>query len=116
VELLHSDTKYPAGSKVLEAGCGVGAQTVTLAQNSPGAHITSVDISESSVAEAKKRVEDAGCTNVVFQQGDILDLPFGDEQFDHIFVCFVLEHLSNPIEALNSLRKFLKVGGTVTVI
>jgi ubiquinone/menaquinone biosynthesis C-methylase UbiE len=116
VELLHSDTKYSAGSKVLEAGCGVGAQTVTLAQNSPGAYITSVDISESSAAEAKRRVEEAGCTNVVFQHGDILDLPFGDEQFDHIFVCFVLEHLSNPIEALNSLKKFLKVGGTVTVI
>jgi len=35
VELLHSDTSYPAGSLVLEAGCGVGAQTVTLAKNSP---------------------------------------------------------------------------------
>jgi tRNA A58 N-methylase Trm61 len=45
VELLHSDTSYPAGSRVLEAGCGVGAQTVTLARNSPGALITSVDIS-----------------------------------------------------------------------
>lgn len=116
VELLHSDTQYPAGSKVLEAGCGVGAQTVTLAQNSPSAYITSVDISESSVAEAKRRIEEVGCTNVVFQQGDIFDLPFGHEQFDHIFVCFVLEHLSNPIEALNCLKKFLKVGGTITVI
>ncbi|MEQ8204514.1 MAG: SAM-dependent methyltransferase, partial [Smithellaceae bacterium] len=35
VELLHSDTTYPAGSRVLEAGCGVGAQTITLAKNSP---------------------------------------------------------------------------------
>ena len=35
VELLHSDTAYPAGSSVLEAGCGVGAQTITLAANSP---------------------------------------------------------------------------------
>ena len=32
VELLHSDTSYPAGCRVLEAGCGVGAQTVTLAK------------------------------------------------------------------------------------
>ncbi len=32
VQLLHSDTIYPAGSKVLEAGCGVGAQTITLAK------------------------------------------------------------------------------------
>ena len=29
-ELLHHDTFYPPGSLVLEAGCGVGAQTVTL--------------------------------------------------------------------------------------
>lgn len=50
VELLHSDTIYPDGSKVLEAGCGVGAQTITLARNSPDAHFTSIDISESSVA------------------------------------------------------------------
>ncbi len=33
VELLHSDTAYLPGSKVLEAGCGVGAQTITLARN-----------------------------------------------------------------------------------
>ncbi len=32
VELLHSDTSYPAGSRVLEVGCGVGAQTITLAK------------------------------------------------------------------------------------
>lgn len=34
VELMHGDTSYPAGSVVLEAGCGVGAQTVTLARSS----------------------------------------------------------------------------------
>jgi cyclopropane fatty-acyl-phospholipid synthase-like methyltransferase len=35
VDLLHADTAYPGGSTVLEAGCGVGAQTVTLARK-PG--------------------------------------------------------------------------------
>ena len=54
VELLHSDTSYPAGSRVLEAGCGVGAQTVTLAKNSSNALITSVDISETSLVSQKK--------------------------------------------------------------
>lgn len=116
VELLHSDTSFPAGSKVLEAGCGVGAQTVTLARNSPDARITSIDISENSVAEAKKKIERAGYTNVIFQQGDIFNLDFEPEIFDHIFVCFVLEHLPTSLEALHSLKKLLKVGGTITVI
>lgn len=43
VDLLHSDTSFPAKSKVLEVGCGVGSQTVILARNSPNAHITSID-------------------------------------------------------------------------
>lgn len=116
VELLHSDTSYPTGSRVLEAGCGVGAQTTTLARNSPDAQITAVDISESSVAQAKKKIEKAGVKNVSFQQGDIFNLPFKPESFDHIFVCFVLEHLARPAKAINCLKGLLKVGGTITVI
>ncbi len=115
-ELLHADTTYPAGSRVLEAGCGVGAQTVTLARNSPKAAITSVDISEASVAEARRRVAAAGLANVTFQQADIFHLPFDPGSFDHVFVCFVLEHLPQPVEALRVLKNLLKDGGTLTVI
>ncbi len=116
VELLHSDTSYPSGSSVLEAGCGVGAQTVTLARNSPNAFFTSVDISEDSINEARRKVSVAGLTNVEFQQADIFNLQFRPETFDHIFVCFVLEHLSRPLDALGSLKVVLKPGGTITVI
>ena len=116
VELLHADTAYPPGSRVLEAGCGVGAQTITLARNSPQAWITAVDISEHSVVEAQNRIDAAGFTNVSFQQGDIFNLTFEPTSFDHIFVCFVLEHLANPIAALKCLSNVLKPGGTMTVI
>jgi ubiquinone/menaquinone biosynthesis C-methylase UbiE len=116
VELLHSDTHYPSGSNVLEAGCGVGAQTITLARNSPSASITSIDISEESIAEAEKTVVSFGIRNVKFQQADIFHLNFKPESFDHIFVCFVLEHLPRPVEALMTLMRYLKQGGTITVI
>ena len=116
VDLLHGDTAYPAGSTVLEAGCGVGAQTVTLARRSPGARITSVDVSAESVAEAGRRVEQAGLTNVELRQADIFSLPFAAGSFDHVFVCFVLEHLARPVEALAVLRGLLRPGGTITVI
>ena len=116
VELLHSDTAYPEGSRVLEAGCGVGAQTVTLASNSPKAQITSVDVSEASVAEARETVRAAGIDNVTLLQADIFDLPFPLDSFDHVFVCFVLEHLVQPVEALRALKHILKRGGSITVI
>jgi len=116
VELLHADTAYPAGSHVLEAGCGVAAQTVTLAQNSPDALITSVDISDVSIAEARRKIAEAGLANVQFQQADIFKLPFAAESFDHVFICFVLEHLARPWEALVALKHVLKKAGTITVI
>jgi len=116
VDLLHSDTVYPAGNSVLEAGCGVGAQTITLARNSPDAKITSIDISAASVEQAQARIEAAGLANVHFQQADIFALPFAEQSFDHVFVCFVLEHLSRPLDALAILKQILKPGGTITVI
>ena len=116
VELLHSDTIYPEGSHILEAGCGVGAQTVTLARNSPGASIVSVDISAHSLAQAEQTVQAEGLTNVRFLQGDIFHLSFAPQSFDHVFVCFVLEHLKDPAIALQKLKSCLRQGGTITVI
>jgi SAM-dependent methyltransferase len=116
VDLLHSDTAYARGSLVLEAGCGVGAQTVTLAQRSPDARFVSVDVSADSIAEAKRRADRAGLTNVEFRQADLFALPFTIESFDHVFVCFILEHLSRSIEALASLKRLLRPEGTITVI
>jgi ubiquinone/menaquinone biosynthesis C-methylase UbiE len=114
--LLHSDTSFPAGSLVLEAGCGVGAQTSILSHNSPGAEIIAIDVSEASLAEAKNKLDSAGITNVSLMQTDIFKLPFETASFDHVFVCFVLEHLAKPIEALKCLKKMIKPGGTITVI
>jgi ubiquinone/menaquinone biosynthesis C-methylase UbiE len=116
VDLLHSDTVYAPGSTVLEAGCGVGAQTRTLASNSPEAVITSIDISASSVDEARRTTMAAGISNVQFRQADIFQLPFADASFDHVFLCFVLEHLPNPVAALSALRRVVKPGGTITAI
>ncbi len=115
-ELLHSGTSYEAGSKVLEAGCGVGAQTRILAGKSPDAEITSIDISEESIGKAKLLINTEEISNVSFHQASILDMPFADECFDHVFVCFVLEHLENPLRALSEAKRVLKPGGSMTLI
>lgn len=121
VDLLHGDTGYPAGASILEVGCGVGAQTVTLAQRSPGARFTSIDVSPDSLAQAQHRITVAGIDTVTFLQSDVLTLPAADgplssARFDHVFVCFLLEHLADPTGALRRLRAVLKPGGTMTVI
>jgi SAM-dependent methyltransferase len=115
-DLLHFDTLYPAGHKVLEAGCGVGAQTVVLAKRSPGACFVAVDISEETLAQAKGLAEAEGIGNVQFELQDVNTLTFEDDTFDHVFVCFVLEHMSDPVKTLLELKRVLKDGGTMTIV
>ncbi len=115
-ELLHHDTVYPPGSKILEGGCGTGVQTITLARQNPGCEIISIDISQDSLRQARSLIEKETIANVAFRQADIFALPFTEESFDHVFVCFVLEHLPSPAEALYCLKKVLKAAGSMTVI
>ncbi|HEX7597461.1 MAG TPA: methyltransferase domain-containing protein [Polyangia bacterium] len=115
-ELLHHDTHYPAGARVLEAGCGVGAQTVHLLRHSPEAHFTCVDCNVDSLAAARAAVATTDTARVTFTHADLFDLPFPAASFDHLFLCFVLEHLPRPLDALRALQIILRPGGSVTVI
>jgi SAM-dependent methyltransferase len=115
--LLHAGTSYPAGSHVLEVGCGVGAQTVHLVAGSPAARFTAVDISAASLASARAAVAaSAPGATVEWVEASLFDLPFPDAAFDHLFICFVLEHLPDPAAAAAGLRRVLRPGGTITVI
>ena len=111
-ELLHGDIEYHTGALVLEAGCGVGAQTRFLLEHCPGITLVSVDV----VREALSRARAAIGRGAHFLQSDLYQLPFAPGAFDHVFVCFVLEHLPDPLGALNTLKLLLKPGGTLTVI
>ncbi len=115
-DLIHHDTRFPAGSLLLEAGCGVGAQTKIMAPMNPDSRFVSVDLSADSVADARALIESLAIPNVQFSQADLFNLPFADDQFDGIVVCFVLEHLSDPKRALTELKRVLKPGGTLMAI
>lgn len=105
-EFILHDTAYRPGELVLEAGCGVGAQTLTLASQSPGARFVSIDIAADSLAQAARAVGGAG----------LFALPCNERSFDHAFICYVLEHLADPAGALRAAARAVKPGGTITVI
>jgi ubiquinone/menaquinone biosynthesis C-methylase UbiE len=115
-QLLHHDSTWNDGSLILEAGCGVGAQTKIIAPVNPNSKFISIDISPDSLVSAEELISNLEIKNVEFRQADIFHLPFENNFFDHVFVCFVLEHLSNPADALIELKRVLKPDGTIMVI
>jgi len=114
-DLLHARTAYDGG-RVLEAGCGVGAQTGILTRRCPETRFTSIDLSLPSIAKARTGLDAACRGRVQFAQADLFDLPFAPATFDHAFVCYVLEHLDDPAAALEHLRRVVKPGGALTAI
>ncbi len=115
-ELLHASVRFPKGSRVLEAGCGVGAQTMHLARNNPDSLFTSFDASGESIMKARERLDQAGLSNARFEIADVYNLPYEAGAYDHLFVCFLLEHLRKPEMALSVLRGVLADGGSINVI
>jgi ubiquinone/menaquinone biosynthesis C-methylase UbiE len=115
-DIIHNDSIFPKDSLVLEAGCGVGAQTKIIATKNPDTNFISVDLSEDSILEAKEMIKSLGIHNVECKQADIYNLPFKNETFDSVIICFVLEHLHNPMQALLELKRVLKKGGTMIAI
>ncbi len=114
--IIHNDSIFPEDGLVLEAGCGVGAQTKIIAAKNPGTRFYSIDISENSIGQARRLVASQNISNVQFGRADIYRLPFDDGIFDGIIVCFVLEHLQRPLPALIELKRVLKCGGTLIAI
>ena len=115
-ELLHEGTHYPEGSRILEVGCGVGAQTRILTRRNPEAFFQALEIAEDSISKAREIALHEQIANVEFLHADLFEISLDPESYDHIFVCFVLEHLSHPFGALKILFDALKTGGTITVI
>jgi ubiquinone/menaquinone biosynthesis C-methylase UbiE len=54
-----------------------------------------MDISEVSLKLSRKMAIEQRLNNLSFRQGDIYALPYRENSFDHVFICFVLEHLAD---------------------
>jgi ubiquinone/menaquinone biosynthesis C-methylase UbiE len=116
---IHEDIIFPhidfsKCRDLIEVGSGVGAQTKILTEHYPQLAIQCVDASATQVeraCEALKPEIESGRVKV--DQGDALKLPYQDNRFDGAFICWLLEHVQNPVEILEEVRRVLRSGGVI---
>lgn len=98
--------------KLLEVGCGVGAQTRILLKKYPQLRITGVDISAKQLEMARHNLIKYK-SRVTLIQGDGKALPVEDSDFDSAFVCWFLEHVPDPLRVLKQIHTKLKAGSVI---
>lgn len=103
---LLAGRRLPPGARVLDVGCGTGANAPVLR----GADRFTIGIDASPIPMALvDRTHDARL------RADAAHLPFGDASFDLVVALDVLEHLDDDRAAVRELRRVLRPGGTLVV-
>lgn len=105
------------GKKVLEIGSGIGTDTINFARN--GAQVTTVDLSEESMALAKKRAEVFGLSDKIrFFHGNAEQLSdfVPVEKYDLIYSFGVIHHTPHPEAVLEQLRQYAGPGTTLKIM
>ncbi len=103
-----------AGKRVLELGCGIGTDTIAFAR--AGANVTAVDLSEESLALARKRAEVYGLTDrIEFYCADAEHLAdvVPAAAYDLIYSFGVIHHTPHPENAIAQLRDHFTTDDTV---
>jgi ubiquinone/menaquinone biosynthesis C-methylase UbiE len=101
---------------ILEIGCGVGAQTEILLNRYPTAHVTSIELSDIQLKTAKAYLASKfSDEKYTLHQMDAEHMNFADNSFDAIYICWVLEHVSNPQKVVNECHRVLKPNGVMYI-
>ena len=104
--------QLPAGSKVLDVGCGIGGSARILAQDY-GLDVLGISISPAQVARATALTPDG--LNCRFAVMDALDLQLADQSFDGVWSVEAGPHMPNKQQYADELLRVLKPSGTLAV-
>ncbi len=108
-EEVFGGVDFSKQKKIIEVGCGVGAQTEILLERFPHLEIVGVDFSQAQLEVANERLKKyikKGQVRLYCMNAE--ELHKINEKFDGAFICWFLEHVPNPGKILKSLHKILK--------
>lgn len=115
---IYSDIDFSTVTKLLEVGCGVGAQSEILLRRFPHLHLTGIDYSERQITQAGKFLATIpyATDRYELKQENAMDMSFTSQaDFDGAFLCWVLEHIPEPARVLSEVRRVLKPGSPVVI-
>lgn len=101
------------GLSVLDCGCGPGSMTLGIAAVVDPGNTAGVDFGATQIARARAAARSR--RHLSFLIADCYALPFAAATFDRAFSHALFEHLSEPVRAMEELKRVLKPNGLVGI-
>ncbi len=114
MDLIRTAARLTPADDVLDVACGPGLVACALA---PGArHVTGIDMTPRMIEEAVALAERTGVTNVTWDVGTAIPLPYPDESFSVVVTRYSFHHFADPAAALREMFRVCRTGGRVVVV
>lgn len=103
-------------ASILDAGCGIGATILSLAQHYPQCTFTGLSLAPAEITLATRLQHDRGITNAQFLQGSYLHTTFPPASFDAVFALESASHAEDKTTFIREMHRLLKPEGTLLIL
>ncbi len=103
------------GMEVVDLGCGPGSITLGLAEAVTPGEVVGIDLDPGAIERARVMAAERGIANVRFEPGSAYEVPVPSGSADAVCAFNLLQHLADPLRALDEARRLLRPGGIVAV-
>ncbi len=109
--------KLESGAAVLDAACGTCDVGLEVSRSLKGrTSITGLDFSFGMLALGKRKLNCAQGRAISLVNGDALNMPVKNQQFDAGFIAFGIRNIMNRTGAMKEFYRTLKPGGRIIIL
>ncbi len=113
LDLMADAAAITPEDEVLDVACGPGIISCFFARRAR--HVTGLDFVPAMLDRARRFQGEQGVSNVTWQQGSSIELPFASARFDCVVTRFSFHHFLEPAIALAEMKRVAKLGGKIVI-